>query len=149
METIQVAEATNEGAHGGAVEISNKDGRIRMCIVHGIILDDDRQNQSILPRMHKLSSPEQSLEQNFIFKRINKTFIGEGNNSCTEIELDALRQFLGKDFALELKNDRTLADPWACILHGKHPAMQGGKFYLFSIEITEEVRIRPVIKFRE
>lgn len=147
METIQVAEATNEGAHGGAelnkkVEISKKDGRIRMCIVHGILLDDARQsNPSILPRMHKLSSPE--LEVSLIIERINKRLIDldeEYLAHVTEQELGGMAHYLGTDVATELKHDTTLADPWACILEGKHPEMGKGRFWLFSIKVSKEVR---------
>ncbi len=75
-----------------------------------------------------------------IVEKIELHLLAELSKEVTEDVAGALADFQGIDVALELKDDWTLADPFACILEGEHPELRTGRLWVFSVTVREEVR---------
>ncbi len=78
--------------------------------------------------------------QTEIVEKIELKLLTELNRNVTEEVAGALADYQGIDIALELKNDWTLADPFACILGGQHPELRIGRLWVFSVSVRE---VRP------
>ncbi len=76
-------------------------------------------------------------EQVEIVEKIEQELLTELNRNVTEDVVGALADFQGIDVALELKNDWTLADPFACILGGQYPELRIGRLWVFSVSVRE------------
>lgn len=85
-------------------------------------------------------APLGAVQNRRIVEIIEKRLITDLAGDVTEGTMSALADYLETDLALELMPDRTPADPFACILEGKHPETKKSKLWCFSIKLREELR---------